>query len=85
MILSRGRSVGTMQVQQLRRSVPAGARLPRGVAMRRAHSLMCSATKPAALLWDCDGVLVDTEKDGHRVAFNKAFAARGGWWKSVHI
>ncbi|MFK7762504.1 MAG: HAD-IA family hydrolase [Roseobacter sp.] len=30
-----------------------------------------------ALLFDCDGVLVDTEKDGHRVAFNQAFAAKG--------
>ncbi|MCY3873571.1 MAG: HAD-IA family hydrolase, partial [Rhodobacteraceae bacterium] len=29
-----------------------------------------------ALLFDCDGVLVDTERDGHRVAFNRAFAAR---------
>jgi HAD superfamily hydrolase (TIGR01509 family) len=30
-----------------------------------------------ALIFDCDGVLVDTEKDGHRVAFNRAFAVRG--------
>lgn len=30
-----------------------------------------------ALLFDCDGVLVDTERDGHRVAFNRAFAAKG--------
>ncbi len=30
-----------------------------------------------ALLFDCDGVLVDTERDGHRVAFNQAFAAKG--------
>ncbi len=30
-----------------------------------------------ALVFDCDGVLVDTEKDGHRVAFNRAFAAKG--------
>ena len=30
-----------------------------------------------ALIFDCDGVLADTERDGHRVAFNKAFAARG--------
>jgi HAD superfamily hydrolase (TIGR01509 family) len=29
-----------------------------------------------ALIFDCDGVLVDTERDGHRVAFNMAFAAR---------
>ena len=26
-----------------------------------------------AILFDCDGVLVDTERDGHRVAFNEAF------------
>lgn len=30
-----------------------------------------------ALLFDCDGVLVDTEKDGHRVAFNQAFEQLG--------
>jgi len=30
-----------------------------------------------ALLFDCDGVLVDTERDGHRVAFNRAFAEQG--------
>jgi HAD superfamily hydrolase (TIGR01509 family) len=30
-----------------------------------------------ALIFDCDGVLVDTERDGHRVAFNEAFKAKG--------
>ena len=30
-----------------------------------------------ALIFDCDGVLVDTERDGHRVAFNAAFKAIG--------
>ncbi|MGC9343223.1 MAG: HAD-IA family hydrolase [Bacteroidales bacterium] len=30
-----------------------------------------------ALLFDCDGVLVDTERDGHRVAFNMAFSQKG--------
>lgn len=30
-----------------------------------------------AVIFDCDGVLVDTERDGHRVAFNRAFAQRG--------
>lgn len=30
-----------------------------------------------ALIFDCDGVLVDTEKNGHRVAFNRAFASKG--------
>jgi HAD superfamily hydrolase (TIGR01509 family) len=27
-----------------------------------------------AILWDMDGVLADTERDGHRIAFNQAFA-----------
>ena len=30
-----------------------------------------------AVIFDCDGVLVDTERDGHRVAFNRAFKAMG--------
>ena len=29
--------------------------------------------KLQAIIFDCDGVLVDTERDGHRVAFNQAF------------
>lgn len=33
--------------------------------------------RPEALLFDCDGVLVDTEPDGHRVAFNEAFKQKG--------
>ncbi|KAF8390564.1 hypothetical protein HHK36_025091 [Tetracentron sinense] len=32
---------------------------------------------PSALLFDCDGVLVDTEKDGHRISFNDTFSERG--------
>ncbi|XP_050224524.1 CBBY-like protein [Mercurialis annua] len=31
---------------------------------------------PSALLFDCDGVLVDTEKDGHRISFNDTFNER---------
>jgi HAD superfamily hydrolase (TIGR01509 family) len=30
-----------------------------------------------ALLFDCDGVLADTERDGHRVAFNATFEELG--------
>ena len=30
-----------------------------------------------AIIFDCDGVLVDTERDGHRVAFNRTFAQKG--------
>ena len=34
------------------------------------------ATVPA-LIFDCDGVLADTERDGHRPAFNETFAEVG--------
>jgi HAD superfamily hydrolase (TIGR01509 family) len=33
-----------------------------------------------ALIFDVDGTLADTERDGHRVAFNLAFAAAGLDW-----
>ncbi len=32
---------------------------------------------PEALFFDMDGVIIDTEKDGHRVAFNAAFKEFG--------
>ncbi len=35
---------------------------------------------PKALLFDVDGTLADTERDGHRVAFNRAFAEAGLDW-----
>lgn len=39
-----------------------------------------------ALIWDVDGTLAETERDGHRVAFNRAFEALGlSWqWGSDH-
>ena len=30
-----------------------------------------------ALLFDCDGVIAETERDGHRVSFNRAFKQQG--------
>ena len=33
-----------------------------------------------ALIFDVDGTLADTERDGHRVAFNEAFGAAGLDW-----
>jgi HAD superfamily hydrolase (TIGR01509 family) len=32
---------------------------------------------PRAVVFDVDGTLAETERDGHRVAFNEAFAAEG--------
>lgn len=40
------------------------------------NGITCQASSsvlPSALLFDCDGVLVDTEKDGHRISFNETF------------
>jgi len=34
-------------------------------------------TKLKCILWDVDGTLADTERDGHRVAFNMAFEEAG--------
>ena len=33
-----------------------------------------------ALIWDVDGTVAETERDGHRVAFNQAFEAAGLAW-----
>lgn len=40
---------------------------PTGAAVMRT-STISMADQMAALLWDCDGVLADTERDGHRVS-----------------
>lgn len=34
-----------------------------------------------ALIWDVDGTLAETERDGHRVAFNQAFEQAGLPWR----
>lgn len=39
--------------------------------------LPCSLPLPAAVVFDVDGTLAETERDGHRVAFNEALAAHG--------
>ncbi|XP_043704883.1 CBBY-like protein [Telopea speciosissima] len=51
----------------------------RTASLRGRKAVTCSASSsslPSALLFDCDGVLVDTEKDGHRVSFNDTFSER---------
>jgi HAD superfamily hydrolase (TIGR01509 family) len=41
---------------------------------------MTNATQLQALIFDVDGTLADTERDGHRIAFNAAFAEAGLSW-----
>jgi len=41
---------------------------------------LLSMPKLEALIFDVDGTLADTERDGHRVAFNMAFADAGLDW-----
>jgi HAD superfamily hydrolase (TIGR01509 family) len=36
---------------------------------------------PRALVFDVDGTLAETERDGHRIAFNQAFEALGLPWR----
>lgn len=41
----------------------------------------------SAIVFDCDGVLADTERDGHRLAFNQAFRELGipiGWSEETY-
>mgnify|MGYP002632969362 CR=1 FL=1 len=58
-------------------------RVPKASALRvtsaspRCNNVRMKTPNGMAILFDCDGVLADTERDGHRVSFNKAFAENG--------
>ena len=58
------------------------ARSPRGgQPPGRAPAMRVEALRnfdyPEAILFDCDGVLCETERDGHRVTFNMTFKEKG--------
>lgn len=59
------------------------AKLSRGhlQPVRAVKAKASSKSDVLTLLLDCDGVLVDTEAQGHRVSFNEAFK-RKGWFTS---
>ncbi|CAN1136570.1 CBBY-like protein [Linum perenne] len=60
--------------RRIRKSGTAGITwLPAAATAAADASSPSSSALPSALLFDCDGVLVDTEKDGHRVSFNDTF------------
>lgn len=63
-----------------RATASPGRRGPAPLAARRGPAPVAALRNfdwPQALLFDCDGVLVDTEAEGHRVAFNEAFSRKG--------
>jgi hypothetical protein len=49
----------------------------RSLLALRSSSALSTGKTLEAILFDCDGVLVDTERDGHRLAFNRAFKLNG--------
>ncbi|XP_057435791.1 CBBY-like protein [Lotus japonicus] len=70
---------GTSTLASLKISSSPATTTSMRTATRRRLSCSASAspsTLPSALLFDCDGVLVDTEKDGHRISFNQTFQER---------
>jgi len=62
--------------QLLRKGTPQGPR-KHLAALARGEAGEAGGAVNGALLLDCDGTLVETERDGHRVAFNKAFKEKG--------
>lgn len=68
---------------------------PIGLRARSRATRLCRArpaavkaeSKPDAmtLLLDCDGVLVDTEAEGHRVSFNDAFKQKGQCGQVIRV
>jgi hypothetical protein len=71
------RTFSSVAVQQkvCRRKLSSRVSRSRGVVSVEA---LRNIDYPKAILFDCDGVLVDTEKDGHRIAFNEAFKRKSG-------
>lgn len=67
-------ATGTSAFSSIGRRINSSSRLP------LSSSSQLQAAAPAsleAILFDCDGVLADTERDGHRISFNIAFQENG--------
>jgi len=60
--------------QLFQKGTPQG---PANYAARKAAAAERGPAVGGALIFDCDGTLVETERDGHRVAFNQAFKEKG--------
>jgi HAD superfamily hydrolase (TIGR01509 family) len=62
-LFNKGKAMGLTRYEQEKKAMRDAAKEPELGA--------------CALLIDCDGTIVETERDGHRVAFNKAFEEMG--------
>ena len=68
-------ATGTSAFSSIGRRINSSSKLPLS-----SSSQLQAAAAPAsleAILFDCDGVLADTERDGHRISFNIAFQENG--------
>jgi hypothetical protein len=54
--------------------LPVSPKLRGASATRTRPAVLNTNAKLGAIIFGCDGVLVDSERDGHRVALNKAIA-----------
>ena len=83
-----GRARVNMHTTQKSLRCPVSAVRPVSLKSRFRAARSSTHARPAAvkaqsksdamtLLLDCDGVLVDTEAEGHRVSFNEAFKQKG--------
>jgi predicted Zn-dependent protease len=61
-----------------RDAIDAAASAPRrSPAALQLQAASAATQQLEAILFDCDGVLADTERDGHRISFNLAFKNNG--------
>lgn len=70
-LLYKGTPQGPIEYQKKLKSMGGGG------VMATAAYLGQERPIQGTLLLDCDGTLVETERDGHRVSFNKAFKEKG--------
>ena len=65
-----------VKVTSLRKAIPTFSRLPVGNHPTR-NDMEETMSQIKAVFFDQDGVIIDTERDGHRVSFNMAFKEFG--------
>jgi hypothetical protein len=70
-------SVNAFSSSSVSLSLKGTRSLPLSVKRIKSNRGQSPVARLEAILLDCDGVLADTERDGHRVALNMAMKERG--------